>query len=171
MEALFTPHGGLMIWTVLTFLLLVGVLGRFGWKPMLQALEAREQKMKEELSQTEAARQKAEQLQANYESRWAEIEKKAADLLAQAQREGQKAREEVLKLAQAEATALAEKTHRQLAQEQVRLAGELRGQVATLALEATEKILRDKLTTGQREKLLQEALGDLATWTGSVTRT
>src|SRR5882762_9266609 len=107
MERLLQPDTGLMIWTVVTFLGLVLVLGKFAWKPLLQALNDREASIKRAIEEARAAKVTAEQLKAQYERELAQGQEKAQALLAQTAVDAQKVRERILKEAEEEAQRLA----------------------------------------------------------------
>src|SRR5262249_40888062 len=100
MENLLTPDKGLMIWTIVSFLALVLVLGKVAWKPLLQALQEREDGIRKAIDEANAARQTAEQLKAQYEKDLADAQAKADALFKQAQTEAQKHREKLMQDAQ-----------------------------------------------------------------------
>ena len=161
MESLLTPDKGLMIWTVVTFLVLVFVLGKVAWKPLIAALSEREAGIRRAIDDAAKARQSAEELRAQYEAELAKGQDKAAALLAQAQADGQKAREQILREAQEEAQRLAAQTRRQLEEDKAKIARELRAEVAGVSVRAAEKLLRHAMNAKEQEALLQEFFKDL----------
>ena len=165
MENLLNPDIGLTVWTVVTFACVVLVLGKFAWGPILAALEAREEKIKGDLSAAEEARRAAETSRRDFEVKMADLEARTQSLVSQARSDARKVREDMLKAAQDEAARLAEKARRELAEEQRRLVSELRGEVATLAVAAAEKILQKSVDKSAQEKALQEASAGLDAWT------
>lgn len=164
MEKLFTPHLGLMVWTVVTFVLLVLVLAKFGWRPLIQGLEEREDFLRREREGAEEARKAAESLKAAYDRQLADAASKVQALARQAESDARARKEELLKTAQDEAARLVEKTRQQLAEEQRRLVAELRGEVASLAVGAAEKLLRKSVDKSVQDKALAEASADLDAW-------
>src|SRR5437667_11963997 len=60
---LIQPDPGLFIWTIVTFLVLLALLGKFAWRPLLQALESRQERIRKSLEDAERARQELERLQ------------------------------------------------------------------------------------------------------------
>src|ERR1700751_5035805 len=103
MERLLQPDTGLMIWTVVTFLGLVFLLGKVAWKPLLQALNEREAGIKRAIEEAQAARTAAEQMKVQYEKDLAAGQEKTQALLAQAVVEAQKHRDRLMKEAEEEA--------------------------------------------------------------------
>jgi F-type H+-transporting ATPase subunit b len=150
---------------VVTFVLVVLVLGRFAWKPLLASLEAREQGIRASVKSAEESRAAAEKLRQDHEREMAAVEARARELLAAAQKEAQRLRDDMLKAAQDETAKLSEKTRQQLAEEQRRLVRELRAEVAALSVKAAEKLLRHSVDKTVQDKFVQEAMADLEKWT------
>jgi F-type H+-transporting ATPase subunit b len=160
MDKLLNPDIGLMIWTVVTFVLVVFVLGRFAWKPLLQALEEREGRIRADIRSAEDARKAAEKLRGDYDAQLAQVEARTRELIAQAQKDAQRLREEMLKAAQDENARLTERTRQQLAEEQRRLVQELRAEVAEVSVKAAEKLIRKSVDKGLQDQFVKEALAD-----------
>jgi F-type H+-transporting ATPase subunit b len=164
MDKLLNPDTGLMVWTVVTFVLVVLVLGRFAWKPILGALEDRENKIREDLKSAEDSRAAAEKMRQDYEREMAAVEARTRELIGAAQKEAQRLREEMLKAAQDESAKLSEKTRQQLAEEQRKLVRELRAEVAAISVGAAEKLLRKSVDKSAQEKFVDEAMADFEKW-------
>lgn len=164
MDKLLNPDIGLTIWTLVTFVVVVLVLGKFAWGPILAALQEREDKIKSDLSAAESARQGAEKSRLDFEAKMAGLKAETQALLSKAQNDAQKMREDMLKAAQDESARLAEKTRQQLAEEQRRLVAQLRGEVASLAVGAAEKILGKAVDKNIQDKALDDASADLDKW-------
>ena len=161
MERLLQPDTGLMIWTVVTFLGLVLVLGKFAWKPLLQALNEREAGIKRAIEDAQVARAAAEQLKAQYERELAQGQRTAQALLAQATADAQKIRDRILKDAEEEARRLADLNQRQLEEEKAKVMRDLRKEVAGLSVMAAEKLVRHSMNQKAQEELLKEFFDDL----------
>lgn len=161
MEQLFTPNVGLMVWTVVTFLLLVGVLGRFGWKPLIRAIDEREERLKNEREAAERARAEAQRIQEELRVELSQIEARARELLSKAEREGAGARDQIVRSAQEEAKRVVEKTRGQLEEEKRRLVAELRQEVAELAVTAAERLLKKSVTPAVQKGVLDDFFREL----------
>ncbi|MBI4056553.1 MAG: F0F1 ATP synthase subunit B [Elusimicrobia bacterium] len=161
MEKLLSPDIGLSIWTAVAFLLLVVILGKVAWKPIIQALEEREHALKAEREATEAARRSAEELKAVLDRELAKVQQRTQEMLAEAQKEGAAQRESVIRAAQEEAARLTEKTRAQLEGEKNRLVQDLRKEVAGLSTLAAEKILRKSIDASVQKTALDEFFRDL----------
>ncbi len=165
MDKLIDPDIGLMIWTVVTFVAVVLVLGRFAWRPLLQAIEAREDKIQDDLRLAEKARLSAEKLKADYDKQMAQAESRTRHLLAEAHKESQNIRDKMLAEAQEENERLSEKARQQLALEQQRLVRELRAEVVSVSVKAAEKIMRHSVNKDMQEKIVQKSINDFGQWT------
>ena len=161
MENLLKPDVGLMFWTVVTFLIMVLILKRLAWGPILKVLDEREGKIKNDLEATRRAKDDMERLKVEYEQKLLQIEARARDLLAQAEQKGIVARENIIKEAEAEAVKLAEKTRQQLELEKERLIRELRKDVGELSIAAAEKLLHQSVDKKVQDQFIQDLMNNL----------
>lgn len=166
MEQLFTPHVGLMVWTVAAFLVLVGVLGKFAWGPILQALDARAEGIKNTIRSADESKRAAEELRKTYEDRLAQVESRTRALLAEAEIRARGIKEELVRAAHEENEKLLEATRKKMHEEERRLVRDLRTEMAAFSLQAAEKMLRRGLDKPFQDRLLQEALSDFEKWAG-----
>jgi F-type H+-transporting ATPase subunit b len=161
METLLNPDKGLIIWTIVSFVVLVLLLSKVAWKPLLAALKEREDGIRKAIDDANSARQSADQLKAQYEQELAKAQEKAAGFISQAQAEAQKLREQMLKETEAESRRLTEQTKRQLEEEKSRLSRELRQDVASLSVRVAEKLLRHSVNAKEQENLVAGFIKDL----------
>lgn len=156
MENLLTPDKGLILWTLASFLVLVFVLGKFAWKPLIGALSDREQGIRRAIEEAASARQTADQLRSQYEAELAKGQSKVQEMLSLAQADAQRARDQILKQAQEEAQRIASQTRSQMEEDKAKIARELRRDVAGISIQAAEKLLRHSMNAKEQEALLQE---------------
>jgi len=155
---LVTPALGLVFWTTLVFLLVLFLLNRFAWKPILGAVKERERSIEDALQAANKAKADMERISADNERilKEARIErdailKEAREIKdAMIKEAGDKAREEGHKMLAAA----------QMAIENQRMAAvtDLKNQVATLSIEIAEKLLRQELSDKDRQKALVDDL-------------
>ena len=158
---LVSPDFGLIIWTGLSFLILLFVLRKFAWKPILGAVNTREQSIKDALASAEAAKLEMQNLTADNERILKE---------ARAEREGmmKEARELKAKMisdAKEEAKTSGDKMIAQaqaaIESEKKSAMAELKSQVATLSIDIAEKVVKSELSDSSKQlKLVEEMLGD-----------
>jgi F-type H+-transporting ATPase subunit b len=163
MNPLVQPDPGLFIWTILTFLVLVTLLARFAWRPLLQALDSRQELIRKSLNDAQQAKQELERLQ--HESaqiiRQARIDAEA--VVAQSRSDAAKLREEMRQKAKAEADGIVRNAERQIQLETQRALQQIRHEAVELSVMIASKILRRNLTKEDNEKLIEEALKQVET--------
>lgn len=161
MENLLNPDTGLIIWTIVSFAVLVLLLSKVAWKPLIKALKDREDGIRKAIDDASNAKTSAEQTKAQYERELAQAQDKAANFIAQAQAEAQKLRDQMMKDAEAEARRLTEQTKRQLEEEKLKLSRELKQEVASLSIRVAEKLLRHSVDAKEQEGLVSGFMKDL----------
>jgi len=151
---LVTPAIGLIFWTTVVFSLLVLLLKKFAWKPILSAVDERNQSIKDSLAQAEKARSEISKLTANNEKIIAQA-KVDRDLIL---KEARDMKNEIISEAKDKASNEAEKlvttAKEQILNEKMKALTELKNHVADLSVEMAEKILRSELSDVAKQKEL-----------------
>ncbi len=161
MDMLIVPDPGLMFWTIVTFFLLMLILKKTAWGPLLHAIEEREGRIKADREGAEKARSEAERIQRELEAQMAGVQIKSKDLLAAALRDGEALRARLKSEAEADAAAIKAKTTLELAVEKDKLVGDLRKEVASLSVMAAEKLMRKSVDAGVQKTVLDGFFKDL----------
>jgi len=157
-----TPELGTIIWTTLIFLLLLVLLRAFAWKPILQALKAREESIKGSLESAEDARREMERLKADNEAIMQEARTERDELLHEARDARDKMIAEAKKQAKTEADKIIEKARTGIEREKVMAINDIRNQIASLSVEIAEKILGEQLKDSKEQnKLIEKLLDDM----------
>ncbi len=154
---------GLYIWTVLTFLLLLGVLTKYAWKPLLKMLEQRENRIRDSLRAAQEARQETERLQADSKALLAQAHAQAQDILAQGKVAARKLKDETLQEAKTKTQALIREAETRIETEKQKALLEVRTEVVDLSLQIARKLIQKNLTTEDNLTLIKESLRDLNT--------
>ena len=152
--SLITPDIGLLFWMFVSFGIVLFILKKFAWKPILDSVKEREDSIEEALAQAGKAKEELEKLQANNE-----------DLLKQAReerglliKEAREAKDNMISEAKGQAKDEADKilvsARETIESEKIAAVAELKSQVAVLSIEIAEKILRDELSTEDKQKKL-----------------
>lgn len=155
------PQAGLAIWTVAVFAFLLVVLGKYAWKPLVEALHHREEHLEHTLLQTEKARNDAESLLAEHRRLMAEADDKARDLLYQAQRKAEARSTELIRQAQTEAEAARDRAQREIATARDQALAEIWTRTADVAVSVAGKVLAKELGDDDRRRLLDDAIRSL----------
>ncbi len=159
---LITPDLGLIFWTGLVFLLLMFVLTKFIWKPILTSVNARAQKITEALELAEKTKAEMTALQAQNEQLLAEARAERDAIVKDAKATATQMIEDAKSAAKTEAEKIAASTRAALASEKAAAIAELKTHVAALSLEIAEKIIRGELASDEKQKALAEKLaGDI----------
>ncbi len=149
---------GLFIWTIVTFLVLLALLAKFAWRPLLEALESRQSAIRKSLDDAQQAKQELERV--NQES--AQIVNRArADaeaIITQSRSDGDRLREEIRQKARAEADHIVNNAERQIQLETSRALEQIRREAVDLSVMIASKILQRNLTREDNERLIDEAL-------------
>ena len=158
---LLTPSVGLVFWTTIAFLMLVFVLAKFAWKPILQTLRIREESIEEALKAADRAREEMSELKADNEKLLAEAREEREQLLRDANKVANGIKEEAKNEAAAITKRMLEEATAGIEAEKQLALAEVRNQVAELSVEIAEKIIRKSLGDEKAQKaLVNEFLKD-----------
>jgi F-type H+-transporting ATPase subunit b len=152
--SLITPGIGLIFWTGLVFLLLLGILGKFAWKPILNAIKTREKNITDALASAESALNDMRELRANNEKILAQAKGERDALMKEARETKESIIAEAKTKAQAEANRIMTSAREQIINEKNAAVADLKTQVASLSIEIAEKILKSELANDEKQKAL-----------------
>lgn len=158
---MFDINPGLSIWTTIVFLLLVLVLRKFAWRPILQALEEREEKIRSSLQQSERARAEAAELLKQNEKNMARAEEEYKKIIREAKSLGDKMKEEIVGKAHQQGQRDLQHAKEEIERETEAAKQRLRSEVADLAIKAAEKILDESLDANRHKTLVDNFLNQL----------
>ncbi|MDQ7064586.1 MAG: F0F1 ATP synthase subunit B [candidate division KSB1 bacterium] len=158
---LLSPETGTMFWTALTFLLLLLVLGKLAWKPLVSALNEREQRIRESLEKAEEAQRQAEKNIAEYQAMLEKARAESQEIIERSRKTAETMREEIVENAKKEAERLLERAKKEIALEREKAVDEIRKLAVDLSLIATRKAIGKTLTPKDHEALIQEALKEI----------
>jgi len=167
---LVTPEFGTIFWTLVTFLILLVLLSRYAWKPLLALLDERERTVKDGLDAAQKARAEADDLLRRNQEFQANARRETAALLEQGRRESEALRAEILAQARTEAQSLVEQGKRQIQYEQRQAMEILRRQVADLAIGAAERLIQRDLDDPKHRELVADYVKSLPELGPEATR-
>ena len=151
----------LVVTQILGFLLFVGILSRFAWKPILAGLEERRAKIAAEFAEAERRKAEADQLKAKYEQEMRTIEATSRQKMQEAVAEGQRVAGEIKAQAQTEAQQRLQRAADEVEREREKAKELLKQQVVNLSIRTAEKILRTKLDDPAQRKLAGEFIDEV----------
>jgi len=152
------PDPGLFIWTILTFLVLVALLAKFAWRPLLQALESRQESIRKSLDDAQKAKQELERLHAESAEIIRQSRVEADAIVTRSRGDAERLREEMKQKARTEADAIVKNAERQIQLETGRAIQQIRREAVDLSVMIASKLIQRNLTKEDNERLIEEAL-------------
>jgi F-type H+-transporting ATPase subunit b len=155
------PGLGLMIWTLIAFLITYFILKKYAFPRIQDALEKRAAAVAESIDAARATREEADQLLQEYRERLREAREQADDIVHRARQSSERFQDESKAEAKRQREEMMEQTRREIEQETRRALGEIRREVADLTISATEKVMRKSLDEEDQKRLVEEALSEV----------
>jgi F-type H+-transporting ATPase subunit b len=152
------PDPGLFIWTILTFLVLLYLLRKFAWTPLLAALENRQEVIKKSLEDAEKARRELERVSQESRQIISQARAEAQSILARGRSEAETLRVEVKQKARAEADSILREAERQIQLETAKALSKIRHEVVDLSLLVASKLIKKHLSKEDDDSLIEESL-------------
>lgn len=153
---------GLFFWQTLLFLGLLLLLRKFAWKPILNAVNEREQKISDSINQAEKAQQELEALKSQNEDLLKEARAERDGMIKDAKATASKMVEDAKSIAKEEGAKLLVSARESINAEKAAAITELKTQVAAFSIEIAEKIVREELSSADKQKALADKLvGDI----------
>ena len=152
------PDPGLFVWTIITFLVLLALLAKFAWRPLLLALETRQNAIRKSLDDAQKAKQELERLNAESAQIVARARVEADGIISQSRSDGERLREEIRTKARAEADNIVKNAERQIQLETTRALEQIRHEAVDLSVMIASKIIQRNLSKEDNERLIDEAL-------------
>jgi F-type H+-transporting ATPase subunit b len=152
---------GLLVAQLVNVGLLVWLLGQFLFKPILNMLNERTQRIQASLSEAEQVKQQLANVKSGYEAEVAKGRQEAAGIVAQAQERAKAQEAEIIAQARRDADRLREEARAQAAQEREQMLREAKGQIAELVTLTASRVLDAELKAGGHDRLIAESLAAL----------
>ncbi|MCK9425269.1 MAG: F0F1 ATP synthase subunit B [Ignavibacteriaceae bacterium] len=159
--SLLSVNYGLAFWTVLTFLLLLLILKKFAWKPILSALDEREQKIKDSLLMAEKANEEARQMIEENKKQLLLAEDEAKKIVEQSRIYADKLKTQLLEESKAQSQKLIENASQEIERKKLEAFDELKNQVADLSLSIAEKILKQNVDKNANAEMIKKYIDDI----------
>ncbi len=158
---LLSVSGGLMFWTTVTFLIVLVVLWKAALPPILAAVEAREQQIRELLAEAERDREEAKTVLAEQTKQLEETRSRVQELVAEGRSAGERIRDEIVADARRQADELLVRSRRDVRQELDHALQELREEAVEIALAAATKLVERNLDDDDNRRLVRQYLADI----------
>jgi F-type H+-transporting ATPase subunit b len=152
---------GLMVWTIVCFLVALFVLKRYAFGPIQKLIDDRRERIQRALEEADAAREEARNLLEEHRKLIGQARGEAEEILSEARQVGQAMQARVKEETEADRKRRLEETSRQIDAETRRALEQIRAEVAELSLVAAEKVTRKSLNDADQRRLIDEAIGEL----------
>ena len=152
----------LAIWTVVVFLLLLAILWKFAWGPIVQGLDKREKGIADQISQADESNREAKQLLARYEQKLADSRDEVRGLLEKGRRDADELGQELIEQAQQEADSQRQRSLREIDAAAANAVKELAGKSAEMAVDLAGRILGRQIDADDHTTLIERAVGEFA---------
>jgi F-type H+-transporting ATPase subunit b len=157
------PDPGLYIWTILTFLVLLTLLAKFAWGPLLRALESRQEMIRKSLDDAEEARRELERLHLESAQILKQARVQGESIMSQSRSDAERLREELKQKARAEADTIVRTAGRQIQLETAQALQQIRREAADLSVMIASKLIQRNLSKEDNDRLIDEALKQVET--------
>ena len=158
---LLDPHEGLIIWTIITFLVVLFVLKKFAWPQLLAALDEREQRISDAIAGAEQARQEAEEVLREHQQKLAAADEEARKIVAEAREAGANVRQTVVSQAREEAERMLDQARTSIESEKRAAIAELRRETANLAVQAAGALIDANLDDEKNRGLVDDLIAGI----------
>ncbi|MBI1822178.1 MAG: F0F1 ATP synthase subunit B [Nitrospirae bacterium] len=148
----------LLFWSIVSFGLLLFILYKYAFPPLLEVLDAREKKIKESLEHAERLQQEARALMSEYETRIKNARQETEAILEKAKARSQQILEESEKKTRQESERMIASTRQEIEREKIKLMKEVRQFTGDLVVSATEKLLQRTLNKTDHQRLIEESI-------------
>ena len=154
-------NGGLMIWTIVVFVLLLVILRKFAWPVILGAVRAREQALEQQIAEAEKNRAESAALLEQHKKLLAEARSQGQAMLAEAKAVAEKDRAAAMERTRQEQADLLDRARRDIAAEKERAILELKREAVDLSLAAASRLIGQRMTSDADRKLVESYLASL----------
>jgi F-type H+-transporting ATPase subunit b len=152
------PDPGLFIWTIVTFLVLLALLAKFAWRPLLEALDKRQESIRKSLDDARRAQQELERLQQESAQIIREARVEADAIIGRSRADAERLREEIRQKAREESDGIIRNAERQIQLETTRALQQIRHEAVDLSVMIASKIIQRNLSKEDNERLIDDAL-------------
>jgi len=149
---------GLFVWTILTFLVLLGVLAKFAWNPLLKLLKDREELIRSSLEDAEKAQAELARLNAEGEEIINKARSEAQTILAEGKAAASKLKDETLNAAKDQAKSILTEAKKQIRIEKDKAIEEIKSEVVDLSLSVAAKLIKKNISREDNQALIDESL-------------
>ena len=162
-EGLLKVDPGLLLWTIITFLVLLLILWKAAWKPIVEALDARAEKIRGDIENADKSRQEAQKLLEEHKALMADAKEESGRIIAQGREEAERVKNSIIEKASKEAQELSERVRKEIEQAKNSALEEIKTEIVVLSTDIASKIIERNLKPEDQSALVKEALNKIGT--------
>lgn len=160
--SLINVNPGLIFWTVITFIVLLILLKKVAWKPILTALDQREAAIRESLEKAEKAREEAQKVLDENKTNIAQAEEESKKIIDQSRAYAEKLKEQIIRESKEQAKKIVDDAVDEIERKNEAAFNDLKTQIAEIAINAAEKILKETLNKETNQKIVDKYINDIS---------
>ena len=160
-DTLLSVEPGLMIWTILIFFILLLILKKFAWKPILKSLSDREQSIKDSIDKAEYLKEEAEKVLQENKKLLAKADEESRKVLNETKELAEKMRHELLSKTNEDAQKLIAQAKSEIEREKIAALNTLKDEIANLAVSAASKIIDENLDASKQKKIIDSFINKI----------
>lgn len=162
-EGLLKVDPGLLLWTIITFLVLVLILWKAAWRPIVDALDARAEKVRFEIDNAERSRQEAEKLLAQHKEMMDNARNEAAQVISRGREEAERMKNDIVEKANSESRVIAERAKKEIELAKDKALADIKTEIVVLSTEIASKIVNKSIKPEDQKSLVEETLKEMGT--------
>lgn len=160
-DTLLSVEPGLLIWTIIIFFLLLLILKKFAWGPLLKSLNDREQSIKDSVEKAEYLKQEAEKILAQNKALLAKADEDARKVISEGKELAEKLRNDMISKTNDDTTRMISQAKSEIEREKVAAMNSLKDEIANLAVQAAGKIIDENLDAAKQKKIIDGFIGKI----------
>ena len=161
MESWITPNPGILIWTLITFFIVLGILKWKAWGPLMKVLDDREKRISDALSAADKAKEEAQKVSSDYEEMIAKAESQRQEILSRAKQDADKLKEKKEAQAESKCNDMVDKAKKEIESEKAKALKEIKSVAVNLSVEVASKIIKKNLDTNDNKKIAEETIRNI----------
>lgn len=162
-EGLLKVDPGLLLWTIITFLVLVLILWKAAWRPIVDALDARAEKVRFEIDNAERSRQEAEKLLVQHREMMDNARNEAAQVISRGREEAERLKNDIVEKANSESRVIAERAKKEIELAKDKALADIKTEIVLLSTEIASKIVSKNIKPEDQKSLVEETLNKMGT--------
>ncbi len=155
------PEAQVLLYTVIVFMALLGMLWKFAWGPLMKALQDREDRIAKRISDADTKLTEAEERVAEYDRKIAKAKEEAAEIIAEGKRDVEKVRDEIQAAANAEAQRTLERAKREINLAKDAAVAEIRDRMVDLTAELAAQVIGREVKPDDHRRFVETAIGQI----------